>query len=504
MTTRQQVLTSRSPTDGHVVATFQVMGPDRVAEAVDAARIAAHWWADLGYPERRRRLLRFKSVLVGRARELAELVHEENGKPIEDALLEIILSVEHVHWAALNAAKVLRRRSVMPTPLTINHAAAVEYQPLGVVGVIGPWNYPVFTPLGSIVYALAAGNAVVFKPSEYSPAIGRWLVEAINEATPEQPIALLVTGFGETGAALCRSGVDKISFTGSTPTGRRVMAQCADTLTPVLLECGGKDAVLVDADADIGKAVEAAAFGAFSNAGQTCAGVERVYVHEAVYEQFVDLMAERTRSLTPGTTRDASYGPMTMPAQVEVVRAHVQDALDRGATAVVGGLGAVGDDAAADRPDRPGANVIGPTLLTDVPEDSLAIIEETFGPTVVVNRVRDLDEAVDRANASDFGLGASVFSGDKARLERAAARLQCGMVSMNSWLMYAAVADLPWGGVKASGFGRIHGADGLREFARAKSTIRERFSVPITLTSFARHPKTTDILLRVTELLHRR
>ncbi len=492
MPTTHDTFTSLSPADGREIGMFPLMGPDDVAEAVDAARIAAHWWADLGFAERRRRLLRFKSILVTRARELAELVHAENGKPIDDALLEIVLSVEHVHWAALNAEKVLKRHRVRPTLLTLNHAAAVEYQPLGVVGVIGPWNYPVFTPLGSIAYALAAGNAVVVKPSEFTPAIGRWLVDAIGEAVPEQPVASLVTGFGETGVALCRSGVDKISFTGSTPTGRRVMAQCADSLTPVLLECGGKDAVLVDHDADIDRAVDTTAFGAFSNAGQTCAGVERVYVHEAVHAEFVAKLAEKARALKPGTARDASYGPITMPAQIEVVRAHVQDALDRGATAVVGGLTAVG------------TSVIEPIVLTDVPEDSLAVVEETFGPTVVVNRVRDLEEAVDRSNAAGFGLGASVFSGSRERMERAAGRLRVGMVSMNSWLMYAAVADLPWGGVGESGFGRIHGADGLREFARAKSTIRERFAVPVSLTSFARHPKTLDLVLRLTEILHKR
>lgn len=492
MPTTDKTFDSLSPGDGSIVATFPVMGAADIDEVVDSARIAATWWAGLGFAERRRRLLAFKRIMVARARDLAELVHRENGKPIEDALLEIILSIEHIHWAAMNAHRVLKRRGVRPTPLTLNHKAAVEYQPLGVVGVIGPWNYPVFTPLGSMVYALAAGNAVVFKPSEYTPATGRWLIDAISEAIPEQPVAQLATGYGETGAHLCRSGVAKISFTGSTPTGRRVMAECAQSLTPVLLECGGKDAVLVDRDANLARAADTVVFGAYSNAGQTCAGVERVYVHEAVYEEFLAMLAERARKIRPGTGRKSSYGPMTMPAQTEVVRAHVQDALDRGATAVVGGLDAIG------------SNVIEPILLAEVPEDSQAVLEETFGPTVVVNRVRDLDEAVDRANAADFGLGASVFSGSKERMERAAARLRVGMVSMNSWLMYAAVADLPWGGVGDSGFGRIHGADGLREFARAKSTIRERFPVPLTLTSFARHPKTTDLVLRLTEILHRR
>ncbi|HQR81092.1 MAG TPA: aldehyde dehydrogenase family protein, partial [Actinomycetota bacterium] len=207
MPTATQTFDSHSPADGRIIGTFPAMDEAAVQEAVDRARIAANWWAGLGFAERRRRLLRFKAVMARRSQELAELVHAENGKPTDDALLEIILSVEHTSWAALNAEKVLKRRAVRPGLLTLNHAAHVAYQPLGVVGVIGPWNYPVFTPIGSIAYALAAGNAVVFKPSEFTPAIGKWLIEAISEVIPEQPVAQLITGLGPTGAALCASGV---------------------------------------------------------------------------------------------------------------------------------------------------------------------------------------------------------------------------------------------------------------------------------------------------------
>ena len=485
---------SRSPGDGRVLATFPVMDAEAVREMVDRARIAAHWWEGLSFVERRRRLLRFKALIARRSSELADLVHAENGKPTDDAMLELILSVEHTDWAAHNAEKVLGRRRVRPGLLTLNQDARVQYQPLGVVGIIGPWNYPVFTPIGSLAYALAAGNAVVFKPSEYTPAIGKWLIDAINEVVPEQPVAQLVTGLGPTGAALCSSGVDKISFTGSTPTGKKVMAACAQTLTPVLLECGGKDAVLVDADADLNRAADAVVFGAFSNAGQTCVGVERAYVHQDVYDQFLDIVAEKTRALTPGAGPDSSYGPMTMPSQIEVVREHVRDALDRGGRAIVGG------------PESVGASVVEPIVLAGVPEDSLAVTQETFGPTLVVNPVRDMDKAVDRANAAEFGLAASVFTRSRTTMERAAARLRVGMVSMNSWVMYAGVSALPWGGVGQSGFGRIHGPDGLREFTRAKSTVRQRFGTPLpmSLTSFARNPRTTQVAQRLTAIQHGR
>src|SRR4051812_36955917 len=222
------------------------------AAAVARAKPAAAWWRELGWGGRRERLDAWKKLIVHRGDELADLVHRENGKPVSDArLTEVTLPVDHIAWAAKHAPKVLGPHKVPAGLMMANQAASLEYQPLGVVGVIGPWNYPVFTPMGSIAYALAAGNAVVFKPSEYTPAVGKWLVDTFAEVVPEQPVLQLVTGFGETGAALCRAGVDKIAFTGSAATGKKVMAACAETLTPVLMECGGKDALIVDDDVDV-------------------------------------------------------------------------------------------------------------------------------------------------------------------------------------------------------------------------------------------------------------
>ena len=262
------------------------------------------WWAGLGWSERRIRLLAWKSHLTRYMGRLAQLVHEETGKPLDDAKLEIILAIVHIDWAARHARRVLRPRRVRSGLVAINQAATVEYQPLGVVGVIGPWNYPVFTPVGSIAYALAAGNAVVFKPSELTPATGDWLVRSFGEALgvfgDSEPVFQLVTGPGSTGEALARSGVAKIAFTGSAATARKVMAAAADTLTPVLAECGGKDALLVSADADLDAAADAAAWGAMSNAGQTCIGIERVYVAESVYHSFTGTADKAGVRAAPG------------------------------------------------------------------------------------------------------------------------------------------------------------------------------------------------------------
>src|ERR687890_523340 len=308
MTDKLEVL---NPATGDVVGVHAIADADEVHAAVARAREASAWWAAQGFDGRRVVLDQWKGVLARRMAQLAGIVHDETGKPHADAMLELGLAIDHLGWAASHAEKVLGRRKVSSGLLMANQAASVEYLPLGVIGVIGPWNYPVFTPMGSIGYALAAGNAVVFKPSEYTPAVGKWLVDTFAEVVPEQPVLQLITGFGDTGAALCRAGVDKIAFTGSAATGKKVMAACAETLTPVLMECGGKDSMIVADDADVTAAADAALWGGMSNAGQTCVGIERVYATEPVYDAFVASLTKKASKVVAGT----SYGPITMPSQ---------------------------------------------------------------------------------------------------------------------------------------------------------------------------------------------
>lgn len=490
------MLETVNPATGEVLATFPVHGRRDVDAAVARAREAAAWWAGLGWSGRRIRLLAWKSHLTRYMGRLAQLVHEETGKPLDDARLEIILAIVHIDWAARHARRVLRPRRVRSGLFAFHQAATLEYQPLGVVGVIGPWNYPVFTPVGSIAYALAAGNAVVFKPSELTPATGDWLVRSFGEALAvfgDAPAVFqLVTGAGSTGEALARSGVAKISFTGSAATARKVMAAAADTLTPVLAECGGKDALLVSADADLDAAADAAAWGAMSNAGQTCIGVERVYVAEAVYHSFLERLVQRVSELRPGSDAAASYGPMTLPSQPETVAKHVADALARGGRAVVGGA------------DSVGSPYVRPVVLTDVPEHSAAVTEETFGPTVTVTPVAGLGEAVSYANAGRYGLGSAVFARDRSAAMAAARSLRGGMTSINSVVGFAVVPALPFGGVGESGFGRIHGADGLREFAQPKAITRQRMRPLLALATFDRTDRDMRRFVTLVTLLHGR
>jgi acyl-CoA reductase-like NAD-dependent aldehyde dehydrogenase len=477
---------SLNPATGEVIGSFEIHTAEQVTEAVARAKAAASWWAGLGEPGRRVRLAAWRRLLVARTDELAALIARENGKPVDDAVVEVTIAIAHLAWATSHARKILGRHRVSPGLLAVNHSATLEYLPFGVVGVIGPWNYPVHTPLGSISYALAAGNAVVFKPSEFTPAVGRWLVDSFAEVVTEQPVLQLLTGFGETGAALCTAGVDKLAFTGSAVTGKRVMAACAQTLTPCVVECGGKDALIVAADADLEHAADQAVWGAIFNGGQTCAGVERVYVEAPVYDRFTELVVALAKNIKTGADEGAQYGAITMPGQLEVISRHLDAALADGGRALVGG------------PDSVQRPYVTPVVLVDVPADSVAMTEETFGPTVVLSKVADLDEAIELANSGNYGLGASVFS--KRHGQELARRLDAGMVSINSVLTYASIPGLPWGGTGDSGFGRIHGPDGLREFARSRAITAQRFEIPLKVTTFARTDKAVGQLKQLARL----
>ncbi len=495
--TLRDTFESVNPATGVVPATFGVDGQREVAAAVSRARDAATWWAGIGWQARRLRLLAWKSHLTRYMGRLAQLVHEETGKPLDDATLEIITAITHLDWAAKHAHSVLKPRRVASGIAMLNQAATVEYQPLGVVGVIGPWNYPVFTPMGSIGYALAAGNAVVFKPSELTTGTGQWLVQSFSEVLSEvfgdtEPVLQLVTGIGATGAELAKSGVSKIAFTGSAATARKVLAAAAETLTPVVAECGGKDALLVAADADLDAAADAAAWGAMANAGQVCIGIERVYVAEAVYHPFLEKLNDRLGKLRPGDDDGAAYGPMTLPGQVDVVERHLADAMARGGRAVYGGL------------DSVRSPYVHPVVLVDVPEESAAVREETFGPVVTVTPVPSLADAIRLANASPYALGSAVFTKRRRAGLRAARALHAGMTSVNSVLAYAVVPALPFGGSGESGFGRIHGADGLREFSRAKAITRQWMRPVVRTTTFRRDARDMDRIVKLVTVLHGR
>ena len=462
------------PASGEVIGTYPVHTAEDIAERLAKGRIAQVWWENLGFDGRKKYLNRWIAWIGRHADEICELGYRETGKTRGDVQFELIASLEDLRWAAAHAERVLKERKVAPGIAMANFSATVAYRPLGVAGVIAPWNFPLYTPYCGMAYALAAGNAVIVKPSEYSSATGVYAVESFYKANPDAPEGLVswVTGFGETGSALCRSGVDKLAFTGSVPTGKRVMAACAENLTPVLLELGGKDATIVAEDADLDAAAEGVVWGGLFHSGQGCVCVERVYVVASVRDAFLAKVKARVEAIKVGLEPGTDYGPMTLPGQIEIVRRHVGDALAAGGTALVGGLDSI-------RPPY-----IDPIVLVDVPEDCSAVQEETFGPVIVINTVPNVDEAVRRANGTAFGLGSSVFS--KSRGPEIAARMRAGGTTINSVLTFVGMPSVPFGGVGDSGFGRFHGDDGLREFTSPKATTRKKFAMGKEISTFPR------------------
>lgn len=470
----------RSPATGELLGTLPIHSADDVNSAVTRAHRAYRVWGALTPKQRRGHLLDYRSELVRRMDDIIDIVHRENGKPRGDAATELMLVLNHLSHAA-NRAEALMKPKNIASALFANFRSRITYHPYGVVGVIGPWNFPIHTPMGSISYALAMGNTVVFKPSELTPLCGKILVECAQAAIPIPDVFQLVTGLGETGAALARAKLGKLAFTGSASTGRRVMMAAAENLTPVLLELGGKDPAIVAADADLDRAAKSVTFGAFWNAGQACVGIERAFVVESVYDAFVDKLAAEVRKLKVGDDELAHYGPMTMDKQTAIVREHVQEALDQGARAVVGGL------------ESFKGPFVEPIVLVDVKPSMKVMSDESFGPVLPVMKVASTEEAIRCANDSDYGLGSAVFA--KKDAERIADALDAGMTSVNAVLAFAAMGGLPFGGRRESGFGRIHGDEGMLEFVWSKATTSELFPMPGFAMLFA-DPKRQLTIMR--------
>lgn len=477
--TTSEQLTSYDPATGDAVGSVPIFTPDEVDAAVARSRVAAEAWGALSFTARNEELTAFRKAIAEHADELAELLRRENGKPELEAYTEVLNTLSHLAHAISRAEEALAPRKVSSGVLA-NFRSTISYHPMGVIGVIGPWNYPLFTPMGSISYALAAGNTVVWKPSELTPLIAVKVAEIAAKTFALPDVLQVVTGAGATGAALAKAAVDKVAFTGSAATGKRVMMAAAERLTPVLLELGGKDPMIVADDADLEKAAEACVYGALTNAGQACISVERVYVADAIHDKFVDEVVKQVRELKVGGD-DGDVGAMTSAQQVSIVKDHLDDAIAKGAKIHTGG------------PDAISGSYIQPTVLTDVDHRMKIMSDETFGPVIPIKRVDSLDEAVRLANDTTFGLGSSVFGGKAVR--GIAGKLRAGMTAINSVMAYAGIPNLPFGGVGDSGFGRIHGDEGIREFTRIKSTAEQSFSIPMNMLSF-RQPKDMPKKLR--------
>ena len=456
-------LISRDPVSGEEIGRAPIVMPEDVARAVGRAREAQSEWAILTFRERGRLIMKARKIILGELEEIASLISRETGKPVSEAVaMELATTLDLMQYFARKTASLLRPRRVsVGLYWSMGRSSYEIYKPLGVVGIISPWNFPWATPLDEVVMALMAGNAVVLKPSELTPLTGLKIKDVFDRAGLADGLLQVVTGDGSTGAALVGSGLDKIMFTGSGATGKRVAEAAAKYLTPVVLELGGKDPMIVLDDANVKNAARGAVWAAFANSGQACASVERCYVHESIADQFIKEVVAETKSLRqanlgsePGAVADPAeesidIGSMTSEHQLRTVERHVHEATTRGAIALTGG-------------ERVGPG-FKPTVLTNVNHEMDVMREETFGPVLPIMTFKTDDDAVHLANDSVYGLAASVWTSNLSRGKRIAERIDAGTVMINEALYTHGIAQTPWGGVKQSGFGRTHGRAGLLE-----------------------------------------
>ena len=456
-----------NPATGALIETIPVDSPEVVAATVARVRANQPEWEAMGIEGRYHWLGKLRDWLLDNEERVLDTMQAETGKVRADASNEPGYLADLINFYGTRAASFIGEESVRPhTPLLASKKLRVQYRPYPVVGIISPWNFPLILSLGDSIPALQAGCAVVIKPSEFTPLGLTEVIEAWKHEIGGPDVFDCVHGVGETGGALVDE-VDFIQFTGSDRTGRKVMARAAETLTPVSLELGGKDPMIVLSDADVDRAANAAAWGGMMNSGQICLSVERIYVEEPAYDTFVNKLTAEIGRLRQGSDDAANpkdVGAMTSPNQTAIVEDHVNDALVSGARALTGGK----------RVEGPG-DYFEPTVLVDVDHSMKVMRDETFGPVVGVMKVRDAEEAVQLANDTRYGLGASVF-GERERAEGVARRVECGAVNVNDVLINYFAMDVPMGGWKQSGIGTRHGEPGIKKYCRSESLVVTRFA----------------------------
>jgi acyl-CoA reductase-like NAD-dependent aldehyde dehydrogenase len=492
-----QTIDVENPATGAVIRTLPVTTPDDVRAMAERARAAQPGWEALGFEGRGRVLRRMQKWVVDNADRVVQTIVDETGKTHEDAsVVELAYGAGALGFWAKHAPDYLADEKVRTAnPFVLGRKLTVRYAPVGVVGVIGPWNYPMTNSFGDAVPALAAGNAVLLKPSEITPLTSLLLAEAFRGCGMPEDVLQIPIGGAETGTAMIDE-VDFVMFTGSTATGKKVMARAAETLTPVALELGGKDPMIVLADADVERAANAATYYSMQNGGQTCVSIERVYVEAPIYDTFVNAVTEKVKALRqgppagPGTVE---VGAITFAPQLDIIRRHVDEARDAGARITTGGHVREGS-----------GRFYEPTVLADVDHSMTAMTEETFGPTVPIMKVADAEEAIRLANDSTYGLGASVWTKDTARGEQVARRIESGYACVNDANVNYFAYELPMGGWKSSGLGVRHGAGGIRKYTRQQAILVTRVAMKRDVHFFPYTARTTKLLGRLTKFLYGR
>ena len=455
-------LPSINPATGQVLAHIEKTRPEMVARTVTLARAAQKEWANVPVRERCKRLGRLREVMMASRNELADAVVNESGKPRVEALFaDLFVALDSAEYWSKHAVAALRPERVPHHSIAAKaKSGRLVYEPLGVIGIISSWNYPLAIPMSQIIPAVVAGNAVACKSSDFTPQCGALIERVFRDAGFPQDLISVTQGGGEVGQALIEANPDKVLFTGSVATGRRVAEACAKRLIPTVLELGGKDAMIVLADADLQVASSAAVWGSYTNCGQVCLSVERLFVEQGIAEKFAALCVEKTRKLRvgPGSDPATDVGPLIRPQHVQRMLDLVEDAVARGARVLCGGN---------TRPDL-GPNFFEPAVITGVDSSMNLFREETFGPILAMQTVKDSEEAIQRANDSPFALAASVWTENAEKGQAIAQRLRAGAVMVNDAVSYFGIAEAPHGGCGASGWGRTHGRAGMLEMVQTK------------------------------------
>ena len=460
---RPSALESFTPIDGKRLGAVPAIAPEEVQSVVDDVAEVQPYWAALPAADRARYMRRAAQVIIDSLDGLGKLLTREQGKPRNESYtMELLPTIDALHWIAAQGPEILADERVRLPIWVKQKRVSFTYEPLGVVGVIAPWNYPWSIPFGEVAIALMCGNGVVLKPASLTPLIGQRIQDVFERAGLPEGLVRTVHGGGAVGQALVESSAAKIFFTGSVDVGRRVGTACAERLKGSVLELGGKDPMLVLSDANLPNAVSGALWGGFANAGQTCSGIERVYVMRDVADRFTEELVSGAKDLRVGDPLEwtTEIGPMVSREQLELVSTLVDDAVANGAELRCGGPAQPGG--------APEADFYSPAVLTGVTHEMPIMREEIFGPVLPVVTVDSEDEAIDLANDSEFGLGASVWTLDRARGDRIARRLQCGMVWLNDHMYSHGIASTSWGGVKDSGLGRSHSKFGFYECVNVK------------------------------------
>ncbi len=465
-----RIIQSFAPATGELLGEVRTSTREEVNATIARARKAQAAWGVLPIEERCERLYRLRDALVERAEEIVDIVSRECGKPRPDCLShEVMVTVDLLTYYCKNAERILASHDV-GLHLLKHKKSTIHYAARGVVGVISPWNFPFVIPMGDVVAALVAGNAVVLKPSEVTPLTIQKAKEIFDATGLPEDLFGVVYGRGETGQALIEGGIQKLVFTGGVETGKRVAAACGANLVPCVMELGGKAPLIACADCDVERTARAIVFGGFVNSGQVCISVERVYAHTDVHDKLVARVRDLTGELRQGDPQGESavdVGAIIFPKQIEVAEKHIADAVAKGAHVVCGGKRRAGD-----------GQFFEPTVLSNCDHSMTVMTAEIFGPIVPIQRVSSEDEAVRLANDSHLGLNAYVFTSNREKGKRLARRIEAGSVVVNDVLVNYAAAEAPFGGIKQSGFGRVHGDDALRDMCDARHVLTSRLPEP--------------------------